>query len=341
MILVASFRLFALTVVGALLLSGCGQQIEQLSGPTMGSSYSVKYVPGAKTPARAEIHNQVTAILAEVDVQLSTYRSDSLTEQFNRLPADSCMQMPDALLELVRAGEQLSEESDGAFDLTIEPLIDLWGFGPQSRGEQVPSAGQIAEAKARMGYRHLQINGQQLCKNLALQLDFNSMGAGSAVDRVSAMLEQQGASAYLVEITGELKARGRKPDGSAWQVAIEEPHDGQQVAARVLELDGLALSTSGDYRNYFEQDGKRYSHTIDARSGLPIAHRLASVTVVDSSTTRADGLSTLLMLLGPDKGFEFTRQADIAALFISHDGQGFVSRGSPAFDRRFPAGGQP
>ena len=341
MILVASIRLFALIALGAVMLSGCGQKIVELTGPTMGSSYSVKYVPGDNTPVRTEIQSQVNSILAQVDQQLSTYRNDSLTEQFNLLPAGGCLAMPDAVLDLVRAGEQLSRESDGAFDLTIEPLIDLWGFGPQSRGEQVPTAGQIADAKARVGHQHLQVNGQQLCKDLAVQLDFNSIGAGYAVDRVSAMLEQHGVSGYLVEITGELKAQGRKPDGSTWHIAIEAPHEGQQTAARVLELDGLAVSTSGDYRNYFEQDGKRYSHTIDARSGSPITHRLASVTVVDVSTMRADGLSTLLMLLGPEQGYAFAQQADIAALFISHTEQGFVSRGSPVFNRRFATGDKP
>jgi len=338
MILVAKTLL--LTLAG-LLLAGCGQTIEQLAGPTMGSTYSVKYVPGATTPAPAAVQAQVDAILAEIDQQLSTYRADSLVSGFNRLPAGACAPMPEAVLELVRTGEQLALESNGAFDLTIEPLIELWGFGAQSRGEQVPTAEQISAARAQVGHQHLQIRDQQLCKDQAVQLDFNSIGAGYAVDRVSAMLEGQGVTDYLVEITGELKALGRKPDGSSWHIAIEEPHEGQQVAARVLELDGLGVSTSGDYRNYFEQAGKRYSHSIDARNGSPISHRLASVTVVDASALRADGLSTVLMLLGPEQGFELAQQAGIAALFISHTGQGFASRASPAFDARFPTGEQP
>jgi len=329
-----------LPALAGLLLVGCGQQIEQLAGPTMGSTYSVKYVPGDTTPAPALVQAEVGNILAEIDLQLSTYRADSLTSRFNQLPAGGCAQMPEALLELVRAGERLAMASDGAFDLTVEPLIDLWGFGPQSRGAQVPSAEQIAAAQAQVGYQHLHIRDQQLCKDLPVQLDFNSIGAGYAVDRVSAMLEQQGVSSFLVEITGELKALGRKPDGSDWHVAIEEPHQGQQVAARVLELDGLAVSTSGDYRNYFEQAGKRYSHTIDARSGSPITHRLASVTVVDVSALQADGWSTVLMLLGDKQGYALAEKAGIAALFISYTGQGFISRVTPAFIKYFPSGGK-
>lgn len=321
-----------------LLIGGCGPQLEELSGPTMGSTYSIKYVPGPASADRVSIQTGVTAILVEVDEQLSTYRADSLVSRFNALPGGSCMAMPEAVLGLLKAGEQLSRESDGAFDLTIEPLINLWGFGPQSRGEQVPSAEQIAVARTQMGHQHLQVDGQQLCKRQAVQLDFNSVGAGYAVDRVAAFLEQQGISSYLVDITGELRAHGRKPDGSFWQIGIEEPQAGQPVAARVLKLDDLAVSTSGDYRNYFEQDGKRYSHSIDARTGAPINHRLASVSVVDPSAMRADGLSTVLLLLGPEQGFEFAQQRDIAALFISRTDKGFVSQGTRAFDRRFAKG---
>ncbi|WP_374987701.1 FAD:protein FMN transferase [Pseudomonas sp. N040] len=326
------------TVLASLLLGGCGPALEELSGPTMGSTYSIKYVPAQASADRAGIQAGVLAILAEVDQQLSTYRADSLVSRFNALPSGSCMAMPEAVLSLVKAGEQLSHESEGAFDLTIEPLINLWGFGPQSRGEQVPSAEQIAAARTQMGHQYLQVDGRQLCKQRALQLDFNSIGAGYAVDRVAALLEQQGITSYLVDITGELRAHGRKPDGSFWQIGIEEPQPGQPVAARVLALDDLAVSTSGDYRNYFEQDGQRYSHSIDARSGAPISHRLASVSVVDPSAMRADGLSTVLLLLGPEQGFEFAQQRDIAALFISRTDKGFVSRGTRAFDSRFAKG---
>ena len=328
----------SVTLLASLLLSGCGQQLEHLTGPTMGSTYSVKYVPGEASPPVLAVQSMVDAILAEIDQQLSTYRGDSLVSRFNQLPSGSCMDMPDTVLGLVKAGEQLSLESSGAFDLTIEPLINLWGFGPQSRAEQVPSAAQIAAARAQVGYQFLRINGQKLCKDQLLMLDFNSIGAGYAVDRVSAMLEQQGIDSYLVEITGELKAKGRKPDGAAWHVAIEEPQDSQQVAARVLELDGLALSTSGDYRNFYEENGQRFSHTIDTRSGAPITHRLASVSVVDASALRADGLSTLLMVLGPEDGEAYAERAGIAALFLSRSGDGFVSHATSQFTRRFGEG---
>lgn len=318
-----------------LMLSGCGEQVLEFGGPTMGSSYSVKYLRGANGPALSEAKAATEAILAEVDQQLSTYRSDSLVSQFNALPANSCQVMPAQVLGLVSFGEQLSAQSDGAFDLTLEPLLNLWGFGPQSRGEQVPTPEQIAEVRERIGHQHLRIDGAQLCKDAAVALDFNSIAAGYAVDRISERLAELGVSSYLIEATGELKAQGNKPDGSAWHIAIEAPLEHQQVAEKILPLDGYGVSTSGDYHNYFERDGQRYSHSLDPQTGAPIRHNLAQVTVLDRSAQRADALSTLLMILGPERGLAFAERAGIAALFVSRAPQGFVSTASSTFTHLF------
>ncbi len=322
------------------LLAGCGEKIEQFGGPTMGSHYSLKYLAGEGTPEPAALKAEVDGLLAEVDKQMSTYRNDSDLSEFNRLPAQSCREMPAAVLELLRAGDELSRESDGAFDLTLEPLLNLWGFGPQARGEKVPSAEQIAEARTRVGHQHLRIGERRLCKDAAVQVDLNSIAAGYTVDRIAARLGELGVTSYLLDVTGEVKAAGRKPDGSPWRIAIEAPRDDRQVAQKVLALDGLGVSTSGDYRNYFEENGERYSHTLDPQTGAPITHRLASVTVVDPSTLRADGLSTLLMVLGPERGFAFAQQADIAAFFVTRTDQGFATRATPAFNRRFGEGAE-
>lgn len=328
-------------LLGCLGLAGCSEPIEQFSGPTMGSSYSIKYLRGSAGPAPADAQAATEAILAEVDQQLSTYRSDSLISRFNALPAHSCQAMPEALLGLVRFGEQLAQQSNGAFDLTLEPLLNLWGFGPQSRGEQLPSAEQLAEVRLRVGHGYLRIDGQQLCKEAALMVDFNSVAAGYAVDRISARLQELGVESYLVEITGELKARGRKPDGSPWRIAIEAPLEGQQVAQTIVRLDGEGVSTSGDYHNYFERDGRRYSHTLDPQTSAPIAHTLAQVTVVDASVQRADGLSTLLMVLGPERGLAFAEREGIKALFVRRQGAGFVTQASSALSAWQAKGAQP
>lgn len=328
-------RTTVLLLSASLLLAGCGDRLEQFGGPTMGSSYSVKYVRSASGPTVEQARGEVEGILAEIDRQMSTYRADSEVERFNALPAGRCMALPAPMLELVTFAGELSKDSSGAFDMTVEPLLNLWGFGPQSRGEQVPSAEAIAQVRAQVGQQHLSIHGQELCKDAAVQLDFNSIAAGYAVDRVSARLAELGVASSLVEITGELKAVGRKPDGSPWRIAIEAPRDDRQVAQKIVSLDGLGVSTSGDYRNYFEKNGKRYSHTLDPKTGAPISHKLAAVTVVDASALRADGLSTLLMVLGPEAGEDYAESNDIAAYFVTREGEAFVSHGSSRFRQLF------
>lgn len=331
-----------IAVALAAALTGClhSERIEEFGGPTMGSTYSVKYVRGEGVAAQAELQAATEAILAEIDQQLSTYRADSLIEQFNRAPAGTCQAMPAGVLELVRAGNRLHEESQGSFDLTLEPLLDLWGFGPKGQGEAVPSEERLAEVRQRVGQRHLRIEGERLCKAVDVQVDFNSIAAGYAVDRIVARLAELGVTSYLVEATGELKAAGIKPDGSHWRIGLEAPRDDERVAQRILQLDGYGISTSGDYRNYFEENGQRYSHTLDPLTGMPVSHKLAAVTVADPSTLRADGLSTLLMVLGPEAGLAYAERNGIAAFFVTREGEGFVTRASAAFEQLFAAGEQ-
>ncbi|MFJ2363677.1 FAD:protein FMN transferase [Pseudomonas sp. NPDC087697] len=307
--------------------------MESFGGPTMGSTYSIKYIRHPGTPGPVEVQKQVELILAEVDRQMSTYRSDSDIERFNGLPANSCQPMPAPVLQLVKVGEQLSEASDGSYDLTVEPLLNLWGFGPQSRDEKVPSAEALALARQRVGYAHLRIEGDQLCKDAPVEVDFGSVGAGYAIDRIAAKLQEMGIDSFIADATGELKAVGKKLDGSPWKIALEEPRDDQQVVERVIVLNGNGVSTSGDYRNYFMQDGRRYSHTFDARTGAPITHTLASVTVIHPSTLMADGLSSLLLILGPERGWDYAEKHDIGAFFVIRTDTGFVTRTSQAFDR--------
>ncbi|MGF6207510.1 thiamine biosynthesis lipoprotein [Pseudomonas frederiksbergensis] len=325
-----------ISMVLCVALSGCGtgDSMESFGGPTMGSTYSIKYVRTEGLPAPKDVRVEVEKILADVDRQMSTYRSDSDIERFNDLPANRCQTMPAPVLELVRVGEQLSLLSEGSYDLTVEPLMNLWGFGPQAREEKVPSAEALAEVMRRVGHTHLRIDGDQLCKDAAVEVDFNSIAAGYSVDTIAARLEAMGIHDYLVEATGELKAAGKKLDGSAWKIALEEPRDDQQVAERIINVDGYGVSTSGDYRNYFEQNGRRYSHTVDARTGVPITHNLASVTVINPSTLLADGLSTLLLILGPERGWDYAQKHNIGAFFVIRADTGFVTRTTQAFERQ-------
>ncbi|MDU9390339.1 FAD:protein FMN transferase [Pseudomonas sp. zfem002] len=324
-----------LSVFCALALTGCGESdpVERISGPTMGSTYTVQYVPPANGPDASQVKQEIESILATLDQHFSTYRGDSLVSTFNQLPAGSCQAMPQDVLELVRFGDTLWRESGGAFDLSVEPLMNLWGFGPQSREQKVPDPQRLAETRQRVGQGYLRIDGDQLCKDIALELDFDSVVAGYAVDLIAARLRALGIDNQLVEVTGELKALGRKPDGSAWRVALELPREDRQIAEQILSVDGLGVSTSGDYRNYFEENGQRFSHTFDARLGRPVAHALAAVTVFDSSALVADGYSTLLLILGPEQGWEFAVAQDLAAVFVLRADSGFSVRVTPAFAR--------
>ncbi len=327
----------------AVTLSACdskSERVEVLSGPTMGSTYTIKYVYNTTTPAADAVGVAVQNILDEVDRQMSTYRLDSDIARFNQSPANTCMQMPQPVLKLAQYGYELSRSSDGAFDLTLGPLLDLWGFGPQARGKRIPSADEIAAAKAKIGYQHVRVVNDQLCKDADVKVEFNSIAAGYTVDRISERFSELNIDSYMIEVTGELIAKGLKPDGSPWRIALEQPlGDGQRVIQRVLEIDGYGLNTSGDYRNYFEEDGVRFSHTIDPQVGAPISHRLASVTVVDRSTLHADGLGTLLLVLGPERGLAFAEEHKIAAFFVMRDGEGFATQVSSEFSRIFPDGG--
>lgn len=327
----------SLLIVLLAVLSGCGQSVERFGGPTMGSSYTVQYVPTGQSPDAAKLKAEVDAILASLDEQFSTYRDDSVVSRFNAQPAGACMVLPADMLALWRYGEALSQQSGGAFDLTVEPLMNLWGFGPQSRSEQVPAAADLERERARVGHQHLHLQGERLCKDVNAQLDFDSIVAGYAVDKVSARLAELGLTDYLVEVTGELKAVGHKPDGTPWRIALEVPNgERERQVERSVALDGFGLSTSGDYRNYFEEGGQRYSHTFDARSGAPVKHALAAVTVADAQVLNADGLSTLLMVLGPEEGYTFAERHGLAAFFIVRQGEGFVTRVTPRFEALFP-----
>lgn len=327
----------SLLIVLLAVLSGCGQSVERFGGPTMGSSYTVQVVPTGQSPDAAKLKAEVEAILARLDEQFSTYRDDSAISRFNALPAGACMAMPADVLKLWRYGEQLAQQSGGAFDLSVEPLVNLWGFGPQSRGEQVPAAADLERERARVGHQHLRVEGEKLCKDVSAQLDFDSIVAGYAVDQVSERLVALGLKDFLVEITGELKAVGHKPDGTPWRIALEVPSgERERQVERSVALDGIGLSTSGDYRNYFEEGGQRYSHTFDPRSGAPVRHALAAVTVADAQALHADGLSTLLMVLGPEEGYTFAERNGLAALFILRQGEGFVTCATPRFEALFP-----
>jgi FAD:protein FMN transferase len=315
-------------------MTGCfnsAQPVSEIHGHAMGSTYSIKWVDGSDTPPPAALKASVEELLAEFDSEVSTWRTDSHLARFNAAPAGSCEEMPASVLELVALATSLNERSGGAFDVTVGPLLELWGFHGSPRRQVVPEPDELAAALERVGQRHLRIQGSTLCKDAPVMVDLSGIAAGYMVDRVAEHLLAEGITSYMVEITGELKAAGRKPGGSPWRIAVEEPRNDRRMAQVIIPLDGYGVSTSGDYRNYFERDGQRYSHTFDPVSGRPVSHQLAAVTVLHPSTAEADGLSTILLVKGPSDGWDYAVKNGIAALLVIRMGDGFVSRSTPRF----------
>ena len=314
-------------------LMGCfnsAETVSEIYGTTMGSTYSIKWVGSDSTPEPEQIKLQVDELLEEFESVASTWRPDSQLSRFNAAPAGTCQEMPQPIVDLVVLAEQLHDESAGSFDLTLGPLMRLWGFHGDEE-LRVPSEQEIAEVVAQTGQQHLHLRDGQLCKDRQLELDISGIAAGYMVDEVAERLIAMGIQSYMVELTGELKADGSKPDGSPWRIGVEEPRDASRVAQLVLPLRGYGVSTSGDYRNYFEHEGQRYSHTFDPLTGKPVLQDLAAVTVLHPSAAWADGLSTILLVKGAERGWDYALQHELPALFVIRRGDAFESRSTPRF----------
>ena len=241
------------------------------------------------------------------------------------------------LAEVMRTALTLSAMSDGAFDVSVGALVDAWGFGP-ALARAFPDDVQIEAALARTGFRHLELDGSRLRKTVDVSIDLSAIAKGYGVDAVAATVAEQECTDYLVEIGGEVRVRGKNPEGRRWRLGIEVPNT-SGVAHRVVTLSEGAIATSGDYRNFFERDGKRYSHTIDPRLGTPVTHTLASASVVHASAMWADGYATLIAVLGPEAGLTFAASNDLAAYLLVRGEDGLETRATPAMASLLASGG--
>ncbi|MGQ0658584.1 MAG: FAD:protein FMN transferase [Chromatiales bacterium] len=300
----------------------------------MGTTYEIKYVAPADSVAlRSELQPGVTAILDAIDRQMSTYRADSELSRFNLSATTDWVPVSADVVTVVSEALRLSEWSGGALDITVGPLVDLWGFGPQRREPRIPSTAEIAAAKTTVGYRRIQARADPPAvrkDNAGVRVDLNAIAPGFAVDRLAALLKGHGVGDFLVELGGEVYAHGRRPDGGKWRVAIERANGGVE---KVVELDGVGLSTSGNYRNYFEVDGERYPHEIDPASGWPVRHSGVSVTVIAESCMRADAMSTALLVIGPERGHALAERHNLPALFQITTPTGIEARPTRPFHR--------
>ncbi len=317
------------------LLTACQQEPAMLrvSGATMGTTWNVSIAPPVDPARGPALLQLLESELMRINQLMSTWDADSELSQFNRAAVGTPFPLAPETLEVLRLAEQVSQASGGAFDVTVGPLVNLWGFGPDMRPEQVPSQRELRTAFDRVGYQKLVLGEQGATRQAPVYVDLSAIAKGYAVDRLAALLSSQGYRNFLVEVGGELRAAGRKPDGSAWRIGIEAPDIAGRSAQRVVRLRDIGVATSGDYRNYFEADGRRYSHTIDPQTGSPITHRLASVTVLDPSAARADAWATALMVLGPEAGQQVADRQNLAAFFIIRSADGFAERHTGAFER--------
>ena len=332
----ASFLVSAL--VSFLLLGGCDHapEIVQISGSKCGTSYHITIV--ADQPAPADLAEQIDEALDRVDLAMSTYKSESELSLFNRLPLGEELVASEGLWTVLQTSRQIWHYSAGAFDPTVGPLVDLWGFGPQMTNDRIPEDNEITEALASIGYQHLILNTdkQSISKELALRLDLSAVAKGYAVDQVADLLEMLALPDYLVEVGGEMRVSGLNPKGQPWRIAIETP-DAMGQVDNIIALQSAAVATSGDYRNYFEKDGKRYSHSIDPRSGRPIEHRLASVTVVADRCIDADAWATAFLVMGDQAALEIANQQSIAVYMLVKAGEQFSAVYSDAFKQYLTA----
>lgn len=305
----------------------------RLSGPTMGTQFNITVV------ARGDFEQQslqrtILDALDDVERRMSTYRPDSELAQFNRSASTDWISVSPQLCKAVEVALEIGRMTEGAFDITVGPLVDLWGFGPGASRSAPPADAVIDTTRNEAGSDklHADCAGPALRKDRpGLQIDLSGYAKGLAADEISAILQQYGILNYLVELGGDLRVAGRNADNERWRIAIERPDRAGRRVEKIIRVSDIAVATSGDYRNFFEHDGRRYSHTIDPGTGRPVTHNLASVTVLGDSADYADAMATALLVMGPEAGPAFAERQRIAAYFLLRNGNEYGEKTSTRF----------
>ncbi len=328
-------RTFSIIVLIILFLSGCEKQsiapdLVSISGPTMGTSYTIKFVGDNSFSSEKlnEIKLSVDSVLTKVNRQMSTYIDTSEISKFNKYEGTDWFEISSDFAFVLSESKRIGLETNGALDITIGPLVNLWGFGPQNKPRIIPEDSEILEMKKNIGLNKIMIrlSPPAVKKEIpAIYLDLSATAKGFGVDKVFELINAMGYENYFVEIGGEVRAAGRNHKNEFWKIGVANPsHPTEPQAA--LTIDNAAVATSGDYWNYFEENGVRYSHTIDARTGRPITHKLASVTVVSESCIEADALATAINVMGPEEGYKFAVENNFAVYLIVRDKDKFSTK---------------
>ncbi len=307
-----------------------------LTGRTMGTTFSIKIAtPKNSEMVKEQLKEQIYALLDSVNMKMSTYIETSELSRFNKYRGSAWFPVSPQMALVVDHAQHISEISGGAFDITIGPLVNLWGFGPEVNPDDLPAAAQVQERMRRVGYRNLELqkNPPALKKAIPdMYCDLSAIAKGYGVDVLADFLYNQGFKNIMIEIGGEIRAAGHNHHGKKWRIGISSPVTAPGIQ-KVLTVDNCGIATSGDYRNYYEKDGVRYSHTIDPLTGRPITHTLASVTVIHDSCMVADGLATAINVLGPDKGYELAINHKLLVFMIVKSDTGFVEKMTPGFEK--------
>jgi FAD:protein FMN transferase len=320
-----------------LFISSCTRQIKDVvhsvSGETMGTTFKVKFT--SQSPINLpEIESDINILLKRVNQQMSTYITNSELSRFNKTTDTTWISVSDDLAFVVNSAQNISELTNGMFDITVGPLVNLWGFGPEDKPHTIPSEKDIEKAKRVVGYNNIkvQLNPPALKKlQPNVYCDLSAIAKGFGVDKISDYLIEKGFPNHLAEIGGELKANGNKFNKS-WIVGISVPTQAVTIQEKI-KLDNSSMATSGDYWNYFEENGIRYSHTISPLSGKPITHNLASVTIVTTSCMEADALATAIDVMGPLDGLKFANDNELNVYLIVKGEEYFETLQTQGFDK--------
>jgi FAD:protein FMN transferase len=336
--------LAALTATTALLLAACVTDSPAretlLSGETMGSAWTVKIAGGLPMP-ESQLRDGIQARFDAVNLALSTWRDDSALSRFNADDRGEWVTLDPELAQVLGYALSLADQSNGAYDVTVGPLVNLWGFGPDPALHRAPSPADIQTARARVGWHRIQVDvaGNRARKEPGVRVDLSSLGKGRGVDRVAEYLDAHGVTDYLIDLSGKLRARGTNVAGVAWRVAVERPEPDVNSARApleptIVELRDESIATAGDYRRYFESGGRHFSHIIDPRTGEPVNHATVSSTVLTKDCMSADALATLLMVMPPDDALALADRQRLLALLIGRESGSYIQHSSAAWIAR-------
>ena len=327
-------------------IGGCsGQREIRIAGRTMGTTYHVTVIGGYLTSV-AKLKKAIDTRLEAINASMSTYRPESAISRFNRFQeTGTAFPVDPDFYRVATLSRVLFDITAGAWDGTVDPLVDLWGFGRSQRPARIPSEVEINAALARVGFDLIDTSrtGALIKRHPRVTLDLASVAKGYGVDAVAELIRRQGFTDFLVEVGGEVYASGVRQDGRQWRIGINRPDAGAPVnqVYKVVALQDRAFATSGDYRIFFELDGQRFSHVIDPRTGRPVTNRVVSVSVTAATCARADGLATALMVMGADEGLKLVNSlSDTECLIVVRDTNGhLVDHYSHSFRRYTEAAG--